>query len=138
MKKFIAVVVFMLCAAVAFAGTQNVRVVENSKDWKTVIIDNTTGDYQSTFVAETTINPDSHVILGYSLFDIGGGSSESVIALHDAESTDIYVDESLITENEALDGASVNEWFATPKNLNVQLNVRQGARTRVAIYYANK
>ena len=134
MKRIICLVVLglFLCST-AFAwqwgGSDALKV-----NFSTYVCDNTTGLYQKTAVSKATIVPGVHCILGYAIMPLSA-NSENIVALHDAENTDPYVDESLIDEAETPAATMSAKWFAYPKKLSVGLTLRQGAQTRVIVYY---
>ena len=135
-KLFLSSLILLLACSTAFAYTQ--QTVAKERGWSTLIVDNAAADYLTTDVSKDTIKAGRNHILGYQIISLAGGSSENVAALHDAESTDLYVDESMIDEDEIADGGHrTDPWFAFPRKLNVALRVVQGAYTRVIIYYTS-
>lgn len=134
MKRILSLVLISLfLASTVMAGwfdtPQNIR-------FSTYVSDNATGTYQATFVSKTTIVPGTARILGYTILQLNGTkNSEFVAALHDAEATDPYVDESLIDESEVNATANAGKWFPYPRSVRTQLCIRQGPNTRVIVYY---
>ena len=138
MKRILSVLIILgiLFSTPVFGWQTSYESSVTRLDFKTYISDNTTGAYKTTNVSKTTIVPNStHVILGYAIMPLST-DSENIAALHDADSLDPYVDESLIDEAETPAATMSAKWFAYPKKIKVQLTIRQGANTRVLIYYA--
>ena len=137
MKRILSLVIVLsfLFSGMVFAWQDNYDYTMRL-DFYTYTSDNTTGAYKVTYVPKTTLIPGVMHIIGYSIMPISA-NSENVVALHDAESTDVYVDESLIDETECVANSFDGKWFPYPKAIKTQLCIRQGSQTRVMVYYSN-
>jgi hypothetical protein len=130
------IVLSLLFLTPAFAWQNNYDYTTRL-NFSTYISDNTTGTYKVTYADKTTIVPGTAHILGYSIMKLNGENSEILAALHDSEITDVYLDESLLDESEADTSTGVGgRWFPYPKSIKTQLCIRQGANTRVIVYYS--
>ena len=140
MKRILCLIVIgLLACSTVHAGWFEGGDYQSRINFKTYIADNSTGVYQATYASKTTIEPGKAHILGYSIVQLNGSKgSEFVAALHDAESTDVYVDESLIDESEVAATTGDGKWFPYPKSIKTQLCIRQGPNTRVLVYYDTK
>ena len=104
---------------------------------KTYIIENETAQYLDTNIGVTTIYPGMDRILGFQVMP-STTISENVAALYDAISGD-----NLNANNAASQFAEIEcapesfdgIWFPYPRDLDVGLTVRQGAKTKVIIFY---
>ena len=144
MKKilFIALLLcFILVSFNVFAAGDYVFTQPEGLNWLTYVSDNTGGQYKTTNVSTTTIVPKGlgqHMLLGFTVMSLTGhggvtGSSEAVASLWDEVSG--TAGPGLLGEAEALDESFDGMWFAIPKILKYGLTIRQGANTRVIVYY---
>ena len=144
MKKilFIALLLcFSLMSVKVFAAGDYVFTQPEGLNWLTYTSDNTGGQYKTTNVPITTIIPKGigqHMLLGFTVMSLTGhagitGGSEAVASLWDETSGTSAP--GILGEAEALDESFDGMWFPVPKILNYGLTIRQGANTRVIVYY---
>lgn len=101
----------------------------------TYIQDNSSGVYLVTSISTSTIIPDKHKILGFSVQALDGTqSAERVVALHDAISG--HLDSTFMGEAESIENSFNGLWYPSPRELVYGLTVNQGPNTRVIIYYS--
>lgn len=131
MKKFL-VMVLMLVGISGSIWASNVTLEGNQV--KTYVIDNTTGQYADTSVSVTTIYPGMDKILGFEIMPIST-NSENVVAVHDAVSGDTLGNTNLFGEAECAPESFDGLWFPYPREISSGVTVRQGAQTRVILYY---
>ena len=131
MKKFL-VMLFMFVGVSGSIWASNVTLEGNQI--KTEVIDNTTGQYLDTNVAVTTIYPRYDKILGFEILPITT-ASENVVAVHDATTGDTLGNTNLFGEAECAPESFDGLWFPYPREITTGITVRQGAQTRVIIYY---
>jgi hypothetical protein len=139
MKRIISLIVIgLLISSTAYAWLGGSD-YQARLEFNTYIADNSTGTYSATYVSKAVIVPGKAHILGYKIIQLDGAkSSEFVAALHDAEITDVYLDESMIDECEVNITTNNGVWFPYPKSIKTQLCIRQGPNTRVIVYYDPK
>ena len=141
MKRILFVALFLCFVAVQVVSASDfVFTQPEGLDWETYVSDNTTGYYKTTNVDITTIIPKGigqNRVLGFTVMSLTGhggvtGGSEAVASLWDQVSGGTA---SILGEAEALDESFDGMWFAIPKILKNGLTIRQGANTRVIVYY---
>ena len=140
MKRFVLALLFCLISFNVFAGDFVITQPEGLA-WSTYVSDNTTGDYKLTNVTVTTIIPRGNTqsrVLGFTVMSLTGhagitGNSENVASLWDEISgTEAPV---CFGEAEAIDESFDGMWYPIPKIVIYGLTIRQGANTRVIVFY---
>jgi len=129
LRFLLAVFLVMLMASTAYA-------VSDNRELHTYVKTNTTGAYADTAVSTSTIIPQYHRILGFTMMAKDTTlSTEWVVALYDDAS-------GTVTEADVFDEAEFTEtyqkavrWYKYPKRLTDGLVIRQGANPVVIVYY---
>ena len=123
------VVVAMLFCVPVFAVN-----LDGNEFWS-YVIENTTGAYQNTLIPITSVVPGSDRILGYEHMPLPGQSAENVVAVFDTVNYTTFASAEVLGESECQDGSWDGMWFPYPRTISYGVTVRQGAGTRVIVYF---
>jgi hypothetical protein len=126
-RVFLVALCFMFLSSLVFGWGGN-----NSSDWKSYAVTNTSGvDYLLTAVS-TDIIPKGSAILGYQIMGIPGVHSENVVTVYDGGVTSL---DEIIGEAECLTNTKDGEWYPAHKTLQEGIYIHQGPKTIVTIFF---
>jgi hypothetical protein len=116
----------MLLSSLAFGWGGN-----NSSDWKSYAVTNTSGVYLLTALS-TDIIPKGSAILGYQIMGIIGVASENVVTIYDGGVSSL---DEVLGEAECLANTKGGDWYSTYKTLQKQIYIHPGPKTIVTIFF---
>ncbi len=132
MKKILVllIAVFMF-ASLSYANDFNSEV---SIAWKSLMFENTTGDFVKHSVPTTTIYPGMS-ILGVVVLEIDSTKGTDMTGLYDGAANATAGTAANEVFDEAESGTATPPWYPYPRKILTQLNVHVGPNTKVIVYW---
>jgi len=129
-RIFSALIVGLMLVSCSFAYA--------GQGWESYVSDNATSAMASTVVSTSRIVPGTNDILGYSILSRDGNACDSFMALYDSTTgTSEAVAEVLAEAENVSTLQPTTLFFDYPMQLKYGLTIRQGANSRVIIYYTS-